>query len=117
MQAGDLTDRVVIATRSASADTQGGRAVTWVDLLSGTASAWTKLWAKVEPVSTAETLPPSTAITATQRYRVTVNYRPAITAAMRVLWTPYRGSQKTLEIHGVRLVTRACLELDCAEVV
>lgn len=118
---GELKDRVLIAKQSATTDTQGGRAVTWVDLISGNASSWTKWWAKVEPIVTDETLPASTAITALQTYRVILRYRADITAKMRVLWTPYStatATQKTLEIHGVRLLHgRAFLQLDCAEAI
>jgi len=111
-----LRERIVVKKKSTVENTQGGRAVTWVDLVSGSATNLTKLWADVDPVLTDEALADSTAMTAKQMYRVVLRYRPAITATMRVFWTPYRASsEKTLEIHGVRLLDRAFMQLDCAE--
>lgn len=117
MQPGRLKDRVVIVRRSTSTDTQGGRAVSWVDLLTGKADVTTPLPAEVLPENQAEALEVQTAITATQRYRVTLRYRPGITATMRVRWTPYLETvARTLEIHGVALSGRQWLTLACAEV-
>ena len=119
MQSGDLRDRITILKQSQTTDTQGGRSVSWVDLISGTTTNLKKWWARVEIASVAEGLAPNTAITAVQRYRVTLRYQARITALMRVTWTPYRASAaKTLEIHGVKLLPdRDLIELDCAEVV
>jgi head-tail adaptor len=60
------------------------------------------------------------AIGAQQAYTVIVRYRTDITPAMRISWTPFRGTAKTLQIHGVQPLAeqpRTFLRLDCAEVI
>lgn len=116
---GELRERVIVLKRSTVADGQGGRTTTWVDLITGSATALTKLWAAVQPLRMSERLQ-AAAIGATLSYRVEMRYRTDITPAMRVQWTPYKATAaKTLEIHGVQAKDggRAYLQLDCSEAI
>jgi SPP1 family predicted phage head-tail adaptor len=118
MTAGDLNERVSILTRSETSDSQGGRSVTWVDVISGTSSR-TRLYANVKPLNGVEQLQ-GRAMGSTMRYLVTVNYRDGYAPSMRVEWRPYRSSTtKTLEIHSVSPLEgeRRFFVLDCAELV
>jgi head-tail adaptor len=116
VETGQLRERIVVKKKTTVADSQGGRAVTWVDAFSGNAAAFRALWASVDVVNTSEGLASSTAISAQQQYRVVVRHRPELAPTMRVYWTPYRGgSEKTLEIRGVRLLDREFTQLDCSE--
>lgn len=109
MNAGDLRDRVTIQQKSTTADGQGGRAVTWATLATVSAT--------VKPVQMSERLQ-AAAIGSSLTYTVTIRYRPDVTPAMRLTWTPYRSSTtKTLEIHGVQPQNRDGLVLECSEVI
>ena len=58
------------------------------------------------------------AVAASHPYEVEIEYRGDVTPKMRVSWTPYGGSAKTLEIQGVGQVWRGRrrrLILACAE--
>lgn len=121
MEAGDLRDRVVIQKRDTTADTKGGRATSWVDLVteSDQSDRQTRLPAKVRPLSTSERLQ-AASIGALLQYEVTLRYRLDVTEKMRALWTPYRSAAtKTLEIHGVQPVDggRMFVVLTCSEMI
>lgn len=107
---GELRDRVTIQQRAESADGQGGRAVTW--------STFATVWASVVAQSAAERFEAG-AIGSVARYEIEIRYRADVTPKMRVSWTPYQGSAKTLQIHGVvpRGGARARLVLECSEAV
>ena len=118
MRAGTLRERVQIQTRSTTPDTQGGRAVTWVDLISGSASVVTKLWASVLPEGGTERVA-AAAQGAVQRFAVVIRYRADVTPAMRLSWTPFGyAAAKTLQIHTVQPLDggRVFLMLACSEV-
>jgi SPP1 family predicted phage head-tail adaptor len=117
--AGDLRDRVAVLKRSTSADGQGGRTTTWVDLVTDSATSLTRFSAKVAPMRAAERLQ-AAAIGSTLSYVVTLRYRGDVTPAMRIVWTPYKATTaKTLEVHGVHALDgeRAFLTVECAEVI
>lgn len=110
---GTLQDRVTIQSQSVTTDSHGGQIVTWGDLAT--------VWARVSPWETQqdETVRLEK-VTATNRYRIELRYRGDVTPTMRLLWTPYLGSQKTLNIYGVVPAAREgrrLLRLDCVEVV
>ncbi len=101
MTIGDLRDHVSVVKPSQAQDGQGGRVVTWIDLVTGSVSPLTRFWANVAPVTARESLS-AAAIAAEVSYFVTLRYRADLDETMRVRWTPYLASApKTLEIHGV----------------
>lgn len=115
----DLRERVVIWRPVAATDSQGGRTVTWVDLVTGHAGSPTRLWAAVTPSldgrSRDETLA-TAAVTTQTVYTVWLRYRGDVTSAMRIQWCPYRAAPKTLEIQSVTLLPDRCwVRLDCVE--
>lgn len=108
MRAGQLRERVTIQQQATVADSQGGRAVTW--------GALATVWARVEPLSAREQLQ-AQSLGSRVAYRVTLRQRGDVTPAMRLSWTPFGGSAKTLEIHGVLQGERHdFVTLDCGEV-
>jgi len=108
VRGGQLRDRVTIQQQTTVADTQGGRAVTWGTLAT--------VWARVEPLSAREQLQ-SASLGSRVSYRATIRQRGDVTPKMRLDWTPYGGSAKTLEIHGVtQSERRDYVMLDCGEV-
>jgi SPP1 family predicted phage head-tail adaptor len=108
--AGTLTDRVVIQQNTTTADSQGGRASSWGTLAT--------VWAAVRPAGAAEQLQVG-AVQSVVSYAVTIRYRADVTPAMRLSWTPYGGSAKTLQVLGVYPVDggRTFLQLTCGGVV
>jgi SPP1 family predicted phage head-tail adaptor len=113
-----LPDRIAILKRSTTADGQGGRTTTWVDLVTGTATR-TRLSAEVTPLTVGERIQ-AAAIGSAVTYRVEQRYRADVTAKMRVEWTPFKATTaKTFEIHGVtpKDGRRQYLLLECSEVV
>ena len=120
-------DYVSILRRSEVSDTQGGRAVTWVDLVTGHATVYSRFSADVRVLSASERVQ-AAAVSATRTYEVVVNYRADVTETMRVLWRPYKATTtKTLEIHAVLYENRSrhdspgaardYLFLSCGEVI
>jgi SPP1 family predicted phage head-tail adaptor len=110
LTAGALRDRVTVQQPTNAADGQGGFTVTWSTLAT--------IWAQVLAAGTRETMQQA-AVGATQVYLVIVRYRADITPAMRISWTPFRGSAKTLQINGIQPhpdQPRTLLRLLCAEV-
>lgn len=108
---GRMRDRVTIQQKTTTTDTQLGRSVSWGTLAT--------VWANVRPWPRAggETIR-AQAITAQMDYEVEIRYRADVTPTMRVLWTPYDGSQKTLEIFEAtpKDGRRERLLLQCSEV-
>ena len=106
---GALRDRVAILQDTKSADTQGGR--------SASPSTLATVWANVRALNAGERLQ-AQAIGSNVAYEVEVQYRTDITPQMRLSWTPYLGSAKTLQIVGHRMKPGRPerLLLDCAEV-
>lgn len=105
----DLTDRFTVQQKTATADSQGGRATVWTTL--------TTVWGAYRPLRTGERLRAS-AIGAETTAQVVIRYRRDVTPEMRLQWTPYKATTpKTLEIHGVTPVDggREWLALDVAE--
>lgn len=101
--AGALDQRVIVQQRSS-----GAGAVTWSTLAT--------IWAAVRSLSAGESQQ-TEAVRSTVQYEVEVEWRMDILPTMRLSWTPYGGSAKTLQINGVRLQpTRRRMLLDCTEV-
>ncbi len=112
-----MHDRVSILKRTPVTDTQGGRAVTWVDVITNT-STLTRLPASVMPTRTGSETLQATEVQSTLDYVVTMRYRPDVDETMKVQWTPYKSSTaKTLSIQGARALDggRAYLVLVCTE--
>ena len=109
---GQLRDRVTIQQPSTSTDSNGGKTVTWGTLAT--------VWASVTPYVPQRGAPEAVGggeLTALTDYLVTVRYRGDVLASDRVSWTPYSGSAKTLQIHGVYPDPgRGYLTLACGEV-
>ena len=117
MTTGDLRERIYIQRRSTTADAQGGRAVAWLDLVTGTTTGRT-LAASVEPMAAGERVA-AAAIGSHQKYTAVIRYRADVTPAMRISWRPFRHTTaKTLEIHTVQFYEgqRVFLTLACSEV-
>jgi SPP1 family predicted phage head-tail adaptor len=76
------------------------------------------VWANVRALGAREQLQ-SQAVGSDANYTVTVRYRADITPSMRLSWTTYLGSAKTLQILGVQPLDgrREFLALTCGEVV
>lgn len=108
---GVLRERIVIQQPVTSTDDQGATVTTsWSTLAT--------VWAAVRRISMREQLQ-AEAIGSHLAYEVEIRYRGDVTPKMRVAWTPYDGSAKTLEIAGV-LPKRGFPDrvlLNCAEVV
>lgn len=105
--AGDLTQRVVIQQGPAAA-TQA-RAKTWSTLAT--------VWAAVRPGSSSGETSRAGAMGAENAYEVEIQYRADVTPKMRLSWTPYGGSAKSLEIKNVhrKAGVNRRLILACAE--
>jgi len=116
---GSFREWVSIQKRSTATDTSGGRVVTWVDLVTSTATA-TRLPASVTPTTAGERMQPSATVGADQAYRVELRYRADVLPTMRVTWTPYQStSAKTLEVRTVQAKggARDAIQLECSEVI
>lgn len=101
---GHLRERVTVQQKST-----GAGAVTWSTLAT--------VWALVSPQSAGESQQ-TEAVRSLVSYWVEVMWRTDITPSMRLSWTPYGGSAKTLQINGVRMKPgqNQRLLLDCTEV-
>jgi len=108
-ESGRLSQRVVIQQKTTTTDSQLGRAVTWSTLAT--------VWADVQPATGGEQLQ-ARAVGSQVQYVVEIQDRSDVTASMRLSWTPYGGSAKTLQILGVRAKAGEPyrLLLDCGEV-
>lgn len=106
---GSLIDRVVIQQNTTTADSQGGRASSWGTLAT--------VWANVRPARASEQQQ-AEALGSHVDYAVTIRYRADVTPSMRLSWTPYGGSARTIQILGAHDVDgrRQFLLLTCAEV-
>lgn len=94
MSVGALRDRVIVASKSTSTDSQLGRSQSWATTAT--------IWAAVR-VTGASEVQENNRVTTVTSYEVEARYRADITPAMRLSWTPYGGSAKTLRITGVRV--------------
>lgn len=103
MRIGRLRKRVTLEARSASQGTAGQPAGTWAPVAT--------VWASIEPLSGREMLAAEAAQSEVS-HRVTLRYRAAITAAMRV---NYGG--RYFNIRAVRNINERddVLILDCTE--
>jgi len=116
---GALREWISILVRSTVNDSQGGRTVSWVDLLTGSATSLTRFSASVTPTAAGERLQVSTAAGADHDYQVELRYRADVTPTMRVQWTPHQASAaKTLEVRTVQAKggLRDAHLLTCSEV-
>lgn len=109
MSVGALTDRVAILQDTTTPDTQGGRGAS--------PSTLATVWASVRAARANEQLQ-AQAVGSHVDYAVTIRYRQDVTPAMRLSWTPYQGSAKTLQVLGVHPVDgrRDFLLLTCEDV-
>lgn len=107
---GEMRERLTVQSKTTVADTQLGRSSSWATL--------TTIWAAVRPLSAGESLQ-TDAVTAKVRYEVETHYRTDITTVMRLSWTPFRASARTLQINGIRLASGRPdrIVMDCEEVV
>ncbi len=112
-----MHDRVSILKRSPVTDTQGGRAVTWVDYFTETATL-TRLPASVMPTRIGTETLQAAQVGATLDYIVTVRYLADLDETMQLSWTPYKATTaKTLSIQGAQALDgrRAYMVLSCSE--
>ncbi len=76
------------------------------------------MWASVTPWTTQpDEVIRAGAVTASAHYRVETHHRGDVTPKMRVQWTPYDGTARTLEIMAVspKEGGRMRLLIDCVE--
>lgn len=108
-EAGILIDRIVIQSNTTTPDTRGGRSSSW--------GTFATVWAHVRAARASEQQQ-AQAVGSHIDYAITIRYRADITPSMRVSWTPYEGSARTLQINGVHPVDgqREFLLLTCSEV-
>lgn len=92
---GQLRERVILTSMVESTDSQGGHPMT--------PSTLATVWARVAPASAREQLA-ATAVSSQVDYMVEIQYRTDVTPTMRVLWTPYLGTQKTLQVSNVAAI-------------
>jgi SPP1 family predicted phage head-tail adaptor len=104
----EFDQRVVVQSKTASTDTQLGRSVSW--------GTFATIWAKVRVTGSSETKE-NERVTTLTTYEVETIYRSDITTAMRLSWTPFRGSAKELKVVGQRInpARPGCMFLDCQE--
>lgn len=106
MRIGDLTQRVVIESSSATSDSYGGRSLAWSTLAT--------VWAHVKALSGAEALVSGgEKVQARIAYEVTIRYRSDVTTQMRLTW----GS-RTLwieSVHEAGSMLREWTVLTCVE--
>lgn len=109
MTTGELTDRVVIQSKTPTPDSQGGRSVSW--------GTFATVWAHVRAARASEQ-EQAQAVGSHVDHAVTIRYRADVTPSMRLSWTPYTGSAKTLQINGVHPIDgrREFILLTCQEV-
>lgn len=108
MTIGSMRDRVTVASKTPSTDSQLGRSQSWATTAT--------IWAAVR-VTGASEVQENNRVTTVTTYEVATRYRADITPAMRLSWTPYGGSAKTLRITGVRLQQGrpTTMLIDCQE--
>lgn len=101
-------DEVIVQSKTATTDTQLGRSLVW--------ATFATIRANVRAQASNETKENARVTTVTS-YEVETRYRPDITTAMRLSWTPYGGSAKQLKIVGLRINPGrpAYMLLDCQE--
>lgn len=115
LKTGDLRDRVTIERKTSTTDSQGGRSETWSTLATVPAQVVAAVPRESLQMTDAGSPQFYTA------YTVAIRYRTDVTSAMRLSWTPYRGSAKTLQIQrgGVQphqTQPREFLTITCSEV-
>lgn len=104
VQTGQMRDRITITTASNTLDAVGGDVPT--------PSTLATVWALVEPMSAAERVASTSAVTSAVQYRVTIRYRSDVTAKMRIT-----HGARSYEINGVLQSNRQDFTvLECAEV-
>ncbi len=110
---GALRESLTIQQPSEAADSQGGAAVT-----AAGATVATVMGAVIATAGSGAEYLQGNAVRSHVPYIIELVYRADITPGMRVLWTPYLGSQKTLQILAVSPVGGRVdrLVLECAEV-
>lgn len=104
---GEMRERVAIVQDTKTETSAGGR--------TATPSTLVTVWASVRPLNAREQMQ-AQAIGSNVSYEVTIRHRGDVTPQMRLSWTPYLSTAKTLQILGVRQPDRDHLLLDCAEV-
>lgn len=93
-----MDQRLTIQQPTYASSTQSGRGV----------ASWSTLatvWGLVRALGAEESSPVGS-VTAVQSYEMEIRHRADVTPAMRVQWTPYGGSARTFEIHGVTFGAR-----------
>lgn len=108
---GQLTERITIQSRTTTVDSQLGQTDTWSTFASNVPAA-VRPW----PRAGGEFLYAG-AKNSQVDYEIEIRYRGDVTPQMRVLWTPYRGAARTLEIFEVHPLNgrRDRLLLECVE--
>jgi SPP1 family predicted phage head-tail adaptor len=107
MSIGTLDQRLTIQTPTYASSTQSSQGV----------ASWSTLatvWGSVTALGGSEALQAGS-VTSGVTYEVEMRYRADVTPKMRLQWTPYSGSAKTLEVLAVQVGTRTVdrLVLQC----
>jgi SPP1 family predicted phage head-tail adaptor len=109
MRVGALDQRLTIQTPTYAASQQSSQGVASFATLA-------TVWGAAKALAGAEALE-SGAVVGTSTYEFEVRQRSDVTPKMRVVWTPYGGSARTFEIHGVTFGDRRAdrMTLHCGE--
>jgi len=107
---GPLDQRLTIQTPNYASSTQSGQGV----------ASWSTLatvWGSVTPMNASEGMTDQS-ITSQATYEIEIRHRSDVTPKHRIQWTPYSGTARTFEIHGVTEGDRRAdrLLLTCGEV-
>lgn len=103
VRTGDFKRRVTIQKRATTRDTFGQESTAWVDFI--------RCWADIQPMSGNE-LMAAQAVQSAITHKVTIYYRPTVTAAMRVIYLGrVLGIQSIIDPDMAHVV----LEMMCGE--
>ena len=91
---GALREVVTIQHQVEQPDGQGGASIAWATFATAAANVSAQLWSGRENRQAG-------ALSSRVNHLVEIVYRADITPAMRLVWTPYLGAAKTLEIAAV----------------
>ena len=98
-----LRRRITVQSRATTIDSFGQQVITWIDMMT--------CWASIEPL-TGKELMAAQAVSAELSHTVTVRYRTAITAAMRVI---YQGRVFNIQSATDPDTAHVALQLLCTE--
>jgi SPP1 family predicted phage head-tail adaptor len=109
--AGTLDQPLTILNVTYASSTQSGQGV-------ASFTVGDQVWGSVRSMSSDEVLR-AQSIGSQTNYEIEIRFRTDVTPKMRLRWTPFTGTSRTFEIHGIQLGDRRAdrLVLRCGEVI